>query len=129
MYEAKSRDRYSRYSPEIYLFTQSSRKKPLRCDELCLVPACCTHVDLVKLKAEEVVERARDALEALVGPFRLRRTVKGALKRGMLMPFPVSVQRGKAAAKLERGQKMREASDSRASRVCSCVMVASCACF
>lgn len=56
------------------------------------------------------MKSARDALEALIGPFRLRKAVKDALKRGMLMPFPMSLQRGKAAAKLERGQKMREVS-------------------
>lgn len=71
----------------------------------------------VNRKAEEAVKSARDALEALIGPFRLRSTVNGALKRGMLMPFPVSVQRGKAAAKLERGRKMREASCSTAPRM------------
>lgn len=61
-------------------------------------------------KAEAGVKRAQNSLEALVGPFRLRKAVRGALKRGMVMPFLVSVQRGKAAAKLERGKKMREAS-------------------
>lgn len=61
-------------------------------------------------KAAARVKRARDSLGALVGPFRLSKAVNDALKRGMLMPFPVSVQRGKAAAKLERGRKMREVS-------------------
>lgn len=59
---------------------------------------------------ETKVKKAEDGLEALIGPFRLRNTVKRALKRGMLMPFPVSAQRGKANARLERGQKMREVS-------------------
>ncbi|CAM9599254.1 unnamed protein product, partial [Scytosiphon promiscuus] len=59
-------------------------------------------------KMETKVEKAEDRLEALVGPFRLRKTVTRALTRGMLMPFPVSVQRGKANARLERGQNMRE---------------------
>lgn len=57
---------------------------------------------------EAKVKKAEDGLEALIGPFRLRKTVNSALKRGMLMPFPVSVQKGKANARLEKGQSMRE---------------------
>ena len=71
-------------------------------------------------KAEAGVKRARVALEALIGPFRLRKAVRAAMKTGMLMPFPVSVQRGKAVARLERGQNMRE--------VCACVCVCVCVC-
>ena len=50
----------------------------------------------------------QDKLEALMGPFRLRRTVRSAMTRGMLMPFPVSVQRGKGSARLKQDQAMRE---------------------
>lgn len=59
-------------------------------------------------KVEAALHKAEDKLEALIGPFRLRETVRTAMTRGMLMPFPVSVQRGKGSAKLERDQPMRE---------------------
>ncbi|CAM9128740.1 unnamed protein product [Ectocarpus fasciculatus] len=62
-------------------------------------------------KAEERVKAAENALEALIGPFRLRNNVRASVTEGMLMPFPVSMQKGKAVARLEKGQKMREASD------------------
>ncbi|CAM9138462.1 unnamed protein product [Ectocarpus sp. 12 AP-2014] len=63
-------------------------------------------------KAEERVKAAENALEALIGPFRLRSNVRAAVTKGMLMPFPVSMQKGKANARLEKGQNMREASDA-----------------
>ncbi|CBN75312.1 conserved unknown protein [Ectocarpus siliculosus] len=59
-------------------------------------------------KAEERVKAAENALEALIGPFRLRNNVRAAVTEGMLMPFPVSMQKGKANARLEKGQNMRE---------------------
>lgn len=61
-------------------------------------------------QAEASVQKAEDALEALIGPFRLNKMVREALTRGMLMPFSVSVHHGKAAARLKEGQNMREAS-------------------
>lgn len=62
------------------------------------------------LQKEGAVKAATDSLEMLIGPFRLRKTVRDAMNRGMLLPFSVSVQRGKASAKLERDQNMREVS-------------------
>lgn len=58
------------------------------------------------------MKAAENALEALIGPFRLRNSVRAAVTKGMLMPFPVSMQKGKANARLEKGQNMREASDA-----------------
>lgn len=57
------------------------------------------------------MKAAENALEVLIGPFRLRNNVRASVTEGMLMPFPVSMQKGKAVARLEKGQKMREASD------------------
>lgn len=65
------------------------------------------------------MQKAEDGLEALIGPFRLKKTVRDALQRGMLMPFTVSVQKGKGVARLERGQNMREASVNSSSSVSS----------
>ncbi|CAB1111934.1 unnamed protein product [Ectocarpus sp. CCAP 1310/34] len=74
-------------------------------------------------KAEERVKAAENALEALIGPFRLRNNVRAAVTKGMLMPFPVSMQKGKANARLEKGQNMREASDAAiCDSVLSCVV-------
>lgn len=61
-----------------------------------------------RVKVEAALHKAQDKLEALIGPFRLRRTVRSAMTRGMLMPFPVSVQRGKGSARLKQDQAMRE---------------------
>ncbi|CAM9130285.1 unnamed protein product [Ectocarpus sp. 4 AP-2014] len=63
-------------------------------------------------KAEQRVQAAENALAALIGPFRLRNSVRAAVTKGMLMPFPVSMQKGKANARMEKGQNMREASDA-----------------
>lgn len=51
--------------------------------------------------------KAEDSLEALIGPFRLRRVVRETLERGLLMPFSVSMLNGKAAGRLPRQQSMR----------------------
>lgn len=61
-------------------------------------------------KAEEAYKKSESALEALVGPFRLRKIVNTALKKGMLMPFSVSVNRGEDVARLENGQRIQEVS-------------------
>lgn len=61
-------------------------------------------------QAQAFVQQTEDGLKALTGPFRLKKTVREALSRGLLMPFPLSVQRGKAAARPKEGQNMREAS-------------------
>lgn len=73
----------------------------------------CRPVSLFRVhQAEGLIRKANNGLESLTGPFRLRETVRTALKRGLLMPFRVSVQRRKSLAKLQRGHKQREASIS-----------------
>lgn len=66
--------------------------------------------DLSFSKAKEAYKKAEGALEALVGPFRLRKIVNTALKEGMLMSFSVSVNRGEAVARLEKGHRIQEVS-------------------
>ena len=55
-----------------------------------------------------MANEAENALEALVGPFRLRKIVRTALRDGMLMPFALSVNRGEATARLEKIQGISE---------------------
>lgn len=64
-------------------------------------------------KAECLLKNADGNLGALVGPFRLAKTVQRALKQGVLMPFPLSVQKGRAAARVPATHSMREVGTNR----------------
>lgn len=61
-----------------------------------------------ELQTEEVLKKAEHALEALLGPFRLSKTVRQTLKQGLLMPFELSMTKGKRAARVSNGRGLRE---------------------